>query len=265
MAKPIAESNNYKLFEMTPFNRDTRKLRYLEHSMRKHGWIDAYPMHVFRNGSGKLQIKAGHHRFVVAQKIGIPVKYVECKDTASIFELEKATVRWSMNDYLVAHCRSGLQEYLTVRDYCDESGITLQAAISMLGGNAAGSGNFQQAFKEGNYKIRKDCNHAEVIKDLVLFIKRCGVPFYNSAPFVHALSRVALVEEFNPSHMKQKVRAFAAYLEKKATLEQYIQMIQEIYNRQSQKKIPLAFLADETAKRRNVIGIQKQKRPEVRS
>ena len=42
--------------------------------------------------SGKAKIKAGHHRFTVARRIGIPVKYVICDELSevTIQELEEA-------------------------------------------------------------------------------------------------------------------------------------------------------------------------------
>ena len=107
MSGRILESNNYSRFELTPFNRDVKKTKHLESLMRREGWIDAYPAHVIRNGDGRLLIKAGHHRFVVAQRLGIPIKYVECKDTTTIHELEKATIRWSIQDYLDSYVKEG--------------------------------------------------------------------------------------------------------------------------------------------------------------
>jgi hypothetical protein len=108
---------------MTDFNRDVLRTKRLEKSMLKHGWIDACPLHVIRNGNGKFKVKQGHHRFEAAKNIGIPVKYVECDDDATIFELEASTKRWTVKDYLIAFCRTGNKEYIGIKDYCDESGI----------------------------------------------------------------------------------------------------------------------------------------------
>jgi len=249
----ILESKNYNLFEMMSFNRDVKRTRDLENSMRIHGWISAYPAHVVKKGN-KLLIKAGHHRFFVARKLNIPVKYVICSDNISIYELEKATAPWKMQDYMDSHCRNGEREYLAVKEYCDETGIGLMNAVSMLGGHSAGSGNFGLVFKTGEFKVKKNSNHANTVKDLVLCFKKYGVPFYNANLLVQAISRVVWVNEFEPSRMKSKIKICAGFIEKKANLEQYVAMLEEIYNRQSKSKIPLKFLADATAKSRNVAG-----------
>ena len=250
----LATTNNYAKFELLNFNRDVKRTERLEKSMQEHGYIPAYPIHCVVNGNGKFKIKAGHHRFYVARKLGIPVYYVVCRDEASIFELETTTNRWIVEDYLSAHCREGKnKDYLKVREYCEETGMGIQNAVSMLGGHSAGSGNFQQEFKNGTYKIRKDCDHAEIVKDIILHAKKCGVKFYSSNLFVQAVSKVVWVDGFCIPKFKSKLKLFAGFMEKKANLQQYLDMIEEIYNRQSRDKIPLAFLAAQKAKERNAI------------
>lgn len=258
MGKQILESNNYSKFTMTDFNRDAEKTKELEASFREFGWIDACPLHVVRDDDGKLRIKQGHHRFIAAQKIGIPVKYVECNDKAPIHRLERTTRRWSMEDFLTSHCRDGRPEYTKVREYCEESGITLQAAISMLGGQSAGSGNFSDAFKSGDYEVNESSNHAYVVENIVLHMKKHRVKFYNNNLMVQAISKVVWLKEFDVIQFKSKIKSFNSFMEKKANLDQYLDMVEDIYNRQSRSKLPLKFLATEEAKRRNVVGLGKK-------
>jgi hypothetical protein len=254
----IMESKDYGMFGMMPFNRDVKRTKYLESSMKRHGWIDAYPMHVVQEGSRKFKIKAGHHRFVVAKKLEIPVKFVVCDDDTTIYELEKASLRWSMQDYLDSHCRNEKPEYLRVKEYCEESGISLQLAISMLGGHSAGSGNFQYEFKDGKYKIKEGSDHADIVKNLVLYIKKHGITFYNQSLLVQAISKTVWVKGFDIAQFKNKIKQFHGIIEKKANLDQYLNMLEELYNRQSRAKVPLKFLATEEAKRRNAVGLGKK-------
>lgn len=256
----LGVTNNYGKFELLKFNRDVERTARLEESMKRYGYIAAYPLHVTTAKNGKFTIKAGHHRFYAARKLGIPVYYVVCDDQASIFELEESSNRWSVNDYLSAHAREGKNpDYLKVREYCDETGICINNAISLLGGHTAGTGNFQKPFKQGTFRIKKGCDKAEIIKDIVLHAKRCGVSFYNNTLFVQAVSRVIWVEDFSVFKFKSKIKSFAAIMEKKANLQQYLDLIEDIYNRQSRDKIPLAFMAAKKAKERNVVGISKRK------
>lgn len=251
MAK-IIETNNYDKFELHEFNRDIGRVKYLEESLRKYGWISAYPMHVVRNGSGKLKIKAGHHRFYVARSLGIPVKYVECSDDASIHELEKATTPWGMSDYLYSFCRKGQDAYLKVKEYHEATGITLSSCISMLGGHAAGSCNFADSFKDGTFQIR-DTTHAGIVADIILHCKKCGIKWAANNSFVRAISRTAWAEGFDPSVLKHKISTFPYLIEKQPNVSAYTDMIEAVYNRQNKTRVPLAFNADKAARERNAI------------
>lgn len=251
MAK-IYETSNYDLFELHTVNRSVERTSRLEASMRKYGWIDAYPVHAVKNG-GKLKIKAGHHRLTVAKKLGIPVKYVVCDDGGvSIHELENATNRWSFADYLESWCRAGKPDYIEIRRYCTTTGIPLGCAISMFGGNWAGSGHFQQAFKGGTYTI-KNTTHPRQVADLVMHMHACGVECASAKLMVLAISKILFVDEFSVSTLKKKVKSHTHMLTKQANLQEYMRMLESVYNRQSKEKLPLAFLADEAAKRRNAI------------
>ncbi len=254
MSTRILESNNYTKFELLGFNRDVNKTRFLEMSMAKHGWIDAYPAHVMRNPkTGKLQIKAGHHRFIVAQKLRIAIKYVECRDEATIHELERATTPWTLRDYLDSFVRQEKQDYIQVLRYHQETGIYLNACISMLAGHSAGSNNWSRKFKDGAFRLG-DPAHATIVGDIVLCCKQNGFPHACSRLFIEALSKVALAEGFSPSILKRKITRYAEHMKKQPSKQAYVEMFDSIYNRGSQNKIPLAFLAEEAARKRNVVS-----------
>lgn len=253
IAGKIQEEKESRLFELLAFNRDVKKIKALEDSMKKYGWISAYPMNVMANGCGKLKIKDGHHRFEVAQRLGIPFKYVVCNDESTVRELDKATNKWTLSDCLTSYCREGKIEYLKVKKYCDETGINLSSAISILAGNSASSkGNWLTRFRDGSYSINTKSKYADILKDLVLCLKDNGIKFYNNAYLVQALSRISFVDQFSASRLKSKIKSFAPFIEKKANLDQYLTLLEDIYNRQSRDKIPLKFLSDEKAKERAV-------------
>ena len=99
----ISKTKNYDRFDLHEINRPVKNTKKLELSMIEHGFIDAHPLHVITNGNGKLKIKDGHHRFMVARKLGIPVKYVVCDDAAGIHQLVETTNKWSLRDYLSSY------------------------------------------------------------------------------------------------------------------------------------------------------------------
>lgn len=246
----IQITHDYSLFDLHEFNRDTRQLSMLEKSMKKYGWIDAYPMHVVRSGSKKLQIKGGQQRFEVAKRLGIPVKFVMCDDGGvSIHELEKATNTWTMDDYLTSYIRQGLPEYIAVKEYVEDTGVPLCCAVSLLAGETAGSNNKTAAFKDGRFK-RGSQVHANSMKTIINHMKCKKIPFASSSLFVQALSKTLWVDEFSISRFIKKVSAHAHLFEKQPSLLSYLDEIERIYNRGDRNKAPIAFLAVEKSKLR---------------
>jgi len=250
----IYETSNYGKFELLPFNRNVVRTKALTESMKKYGWINSRPMDVSARPDGKLMIRDGHHRFETAQRLGLPVKYVICDDGATVYELEKPTIKWSLEDFLDSYCRGGQHPaYDIVRDYCQETGIAISIVISLFTGQQAFSHNGMTRFKDGNFKLNSQSKVAADVKDLVLTCKKFEIPFYNNAYLVQAFSKIVQVKEFSLRQMKSKIKSFHSLFEKKATVEQYLDLIEEIYNRQSKSKIPVKFLAIEAAKGRSPI------------
>ncbi len=251
----IQETTNYDRFELFEFNRDVGKTTALERSMLAYGWLDPYPMHVVKNGSGKLKIKAGHHRFHVARKLGIPCKYVIAEDQGeTIQELEVATRPWTLQDYLASYCRVGNEHYINVKNYLELTGIPIQCAISMLAGQTAASGNQNKKFKAGTYKV-SDEKHAYDVACLVIGCSDRGVKFARHFGFVQALSAVCRVKEFDNELFLARVKLHVGMMTAQPAKDAYLSVIEQVYNYGGGRKarLPIAFLAKEVATQRNAV------------
>ncbi len=258
MSAKLTATTKYELFELLEFNRDVGKTKILVASMRKHGFIPAYPLHCTRLSNGKLRIKAGHHRLIAAKIVGVAVYYIVCDDEATIYELEAATTPWKLKDYLVSWCRCHMPAYEQVAEYIQRTGINTQAAISMLGGHTAGAGNFGNVFKAGTYRVQ-DTEHAEDVADLVAHCADAGVKFARHSIFIQALSHVAKVNEFDREQFKRRVTANAVKMKKQPHLEGYLEQVESIYNHGSRDKMPLVFMTKQAAKMRQPEQFRKVK------
>lgn len=247
----ILESNNYAKFVLSPLNRNVRRTWNLEASMQKYGFRDSEPIEVIRLENGLLEIQEGHHRFEVCRKLGIPVKYVEVKEAMSRGERAKTVRPWTMRDYLDSYVRAGLPAYVVVKKYHEGSGIPLSACISMLAGDSAGSGNWNDHFKNGTYRLVADFGHANTVATIILHCKKLGVSFAATQCFVNGLSKIVWAESFDPSILINKITHFHEHMKKQPTKEAYVSLLDEIYNRKSQTKVPLAFQAEEAARKRD--------------
>lgn len=251
MSAKLMSTKDYSRFELCQFNRSVAKTKYLRDSMKEHGFIPAYPIHCTLKGS-KLQIKAGHHRFEVAQELGIPVYYVVSNDSASIHELEKATNRWTVQDYLESHVRCGSEDYARLKAYQEETGIPLGMCISMLSGESASSNNKLQAFKDGVFKVSGQ-EHADQVKQVVLHCKALGIDVNQN--FVAALSRCLRVDEFSVETFLTRASSNRADFKKCRTVNEQMRHFEEIYNYKShhQNKLALCFLADQAMLKRSCL------------
>lgn len=242
-------TEDYSLFDQHKFNRDVEKIKDLYASMKKHGYLSAYPIYAIKNGGDKLLVVDGHHRLTVAKMLDLPVRYSIDKEVP-LTELIKTVKPWSIRDYLSSYVRQGIQSYIKVKEYIDRTGISVFAAMSMLGGHSAGSHNFLETFKNGLFTIGNTTN-ADIVADIVLWCKKIKSPVSTDVSFVKALSKIAWVESFDHEILKIKLKKHKAMIEKKPNIQDYQVMIEEIYNKGNKGKLPLSFMADEKARERN--------------
>ena len=252
--KKIQETNNYSKFLINDFNRDVVNTKVLETSMEKYGWIDAYPMHVVEE-CGNYVIKAGHHRFEVAKKLGISVKYIVCEnDFITITELEGSTTQWSLKDYMISYARMFISDYEHLKRYYEKTTFPLSVCISLCAGESARSGNYIDKFKNGTYKLG-DQSHADQLWDIARFLRGLGLKLSSNSQFIKAMSKCIRVESFDVDLFKKRSKTHLLTYENQPNIEKYIEMIEHIYNKGGRHNtIPLVYLANEEAKRRSCIN-----------
>jgi len=243
------------MFQVASINRNIGNTAKLEASMRKHGFIGAYPLHVVRNADGRLEIKSGHHRFAVAEKLQIPLHYVVCDDTMTIAGGEETTSRWMLADYMTSFERGGNINYMEVKDYHERTGIAIGMCISMLGGELASSNNKLDSFKRGTYKISIYQDHADDVEMLVNTLKSAGIKWATDCKVIQSLSRIVLGGCADIGQFKKKISTNASFIVKKQNMEQYADMWQEIYNRSAKgARLQLTFLTNEAIRKRQLFA-----------
>lgn len=248
----LRETKNYSLFESHPHNRDISKTKVLEKSFRTFGFDPGLPIRCVRRADGKLIITHGHHRFHVAVKTGQPVWYIVVDRDISLFESEASSHNWSVRDFTVARARAGERPAEAVLQYHQETGIPLNTCISLLGGESAGSSNKTPQLKNGTFKVSPDTTLANRIKEIVHSCKSHGVRFATNVHFLNALSKCLFLSEFDEEVFMSKVASHSGLMDAQRGYSEYLDLIEFIYNRNSKKKIPLAFLAKENASNRQL-------------
>lgn len=271
MSDKFFESSDYSKFKCSPINRDPKKLMELLSSMKRNGFSGAFRISVWPeelshsntlpidynlNTSHHFIIDEGNRRFTVAQKLGIPLKCVIPEVRMTNYDINITQRSWDSIDWLVSKMREndkadGNPCYAIVYNAHIETGIPLRACASMLAGASACAGNYLQKIKNGTYRLGDPTNW-NIVSHLILFLKP-SYGWITNVNFVNALSKVAWVGEFDLSRFKEKVMKFPYLLDKQRSKQDYIEMIERIYNYKSRDLTPLAVRAEEEARKREAV------------
>jgi hypothetical protein len=254
-------TRNYDMFVSDKFNRiitqkDDRRLKRLRFSMKKYGFLP-FPILVRRNGE-KLIVIDGQHRLKVAQELGLPVLYIEAeRDDIEISECAAAQSPWSTSDYVLSHAAQGKKDYQDLLEFAAEHSMPLNQAASLLRGDGSHAGNYYESVKQGSFVVRDRAYADRVAR--ISGILASLVPWGNCNWSIGAISRFVRVKEFNDDQFIKRVKANHHLLVKQPTLEAYSEMYDAVYNYKSHTRIPLAFLAKESATERQDFSAQRRK------
>lgn len=246
----LKSTRDYTIFELHELNRPLHDDPVLFESMKKHGWLPSSPAQVIQSGPGRYKVVRGHHRLDIAKRLKIAVWYVVDETTTDPWDLEGCRSAWTLSDFAVGKAANGDKHLQAVLEFKRKHGITLLSAASLLGGESAGSNNKARLIKTGGFKVADDLSHAKRVVAVVDKLRDLGIEFAGSAAFVSAISRLIWVPEFEPDILIHKVRLNKSLLEKRGTVEKYLDVIESTYNFAAKKPIPLAFRAREVGKKR---------------
>lgn len=253
MNMKLQHTTNYGLFIA---NDDQRKLdqnhaKRIAQSMVKVGYIPSKPVQCYKRGD-KLVIVDGHHRYEAAKAIGQPVYYViESEESQHMIAAENFLVKkWDGNDFIRVYAKRGLTDYVELLGYSEKSGLTLRFTASMLIGNQAASGNAQQSLSKGEFKIKD----RRQIESFIALRSKVTTKEIMHPRFINAWSKCYFVSEFDASQFTHKCALYAGFITTCNNEDQALAMIEQIYNHKQSTKIPLAFLARESAKNRCNLG-----------
>ena len=248
-------TKDYGLFELHPYNRDLHDLKKLEKSVAEYGFDEGYPIRCVRNGNGKLKITSGHNRFHVARSLGLSVWYIVARRDIPLFDSEASGKQWTVRDFTVARSRAGEKGAELALQYSEETGIPLGCSLSLVGGEGAGSGNMAAYMKAGKFRVG-DLKHATAVASIIDECARAGVDFSSDSKFVKAVSKALFVPKFDLGQFLQKVRQHIALMEKRRSIEDYLDLIELVYNRdQKKERLNVAFLANEESRKRAAVKI----------
>jgi hypothetical protein len=253
--KTIQTTKNYSLFVISSHNRAVKvKCRKsLRESLKKHGFIKAYPI-VCERVDGQLVIKDGQHRFTIAQELDIPVHYIVTEDKADVAEINSAQKGWSTSDFIERYARNGNADFQKLMEFAQENAITPTVAAALLSditsGKSAG-GTLIEGIKNGKFKI-KSIDFATTCVRVFCAVRKVKKECANTY-MIDAIACACRVPSLNVERMVDAITQWPEMLQRYSTREALLDMLEKIYNFHTQEKnrIPLRFEAEKVVKNRS--------------
>jgi hypothetical protein len=187
----------------------------------------------------KYEIIDGQHRFDVIQDLQLPLSYVVCNGYGlnEVHILNQNSKNWTTADYLEGYCNLGYSQYVEFKKFIDKHEINTQIAMYLLSG--ADSGDMVKTFNSGQFKI-KNLKEAETTMDK---LHLCGAyfPQYKMRWFVFAMVRLFKKPQFEFTEFLQKLKTQPTALQVCNDVNQYVSLIEEIYNYRRRDKINLRY------------------------
>lgn len=236
--------------ENRPLNTSHSKFRALLASMKKHGFLQSFPLTVVLK-NGRTEVVDGQNRLTAAKMLGLPVAYVivEAKGQIDIPELNGTQRPWALTDYAASHQQQGNQHYHYLIEFAKRNKVSIAVGAALLSGNVAHGRNEMDVVKEGRFTVR----NVEIAERIIAIANAFGkhVPWSRHKLLLAAISRACLVPQFKDAEFIKKLDANVSMLRTRATLADFSDMLEEIYNSRSRAPIPLRFLCEKAARDRN--------------
>jgi hypothetical protein len=251
-------TKDYSLFLPNPFNRarlvdgEFQPRKDLIASMKEHGFLKKCPIICTQKGS-KLEIFDGHNRFATAKYLGIEVHYLVYPDDDRFSVIDENNLKkpWRGEDFIRSYADQGNEDYIELIEFSEKTGIPRFQAAALFNGDTSGN-NVNDKIRNGTFKI-KDRVVPYCVADVVLAIRSLK-PKVLKNNLVVALAKCAVVPDFDMRELRERIVKHSFLLEEKRSADDYIMMLEGIYNRgRKGQTYPLSAKVKDAMRQRNVI------------
>tara|TARA_Y100001963_G_scaffold139598_1_gene205592 strand:+ start:173 stop:904 length:732 start_codon:yes stop_codon:yes gene_type:complete len=233
----VYKTNDYSLFSKLDGNRNINEA----HSFRLKKSIKEESLCVPIIVNEKYEIIDGQHRFSCWKDLKYPVYYiiVEGYSLKQVQRINATSMNWKLMDYADSYCDLGNKHYCKYKEFKARYSLGDYESIAMLQGNENGSGKNFEKFRNGLFQVkrwRKACNEADQIIRVSEFYDG-----YKRRPFVFALLKFLSNDKFDFNRMLRKIKLNPATLVDCTNKEQYMILLERMYNYNQSDKISLIY------------------------
>lgn len=236
VAIQIYKTKNYDQFYLLEGNREVneRHIEKLKLSMTEEECVS--PIQV----NEKMEIIDGQHRFRALQELKKPIYYYIIKGArlSTVQRLNSYTKNWTTEDYMKSYEESGNSNYKIYREFKDTYKFGNSVNFLLLT-QSWDRGEQEREFKSGGFKI-KDIEYAAAIANKLEQMSKY-IPWYKERSWCYAMYRAIKTKGFDWELWLHKCSYQQRQLVKCANVEQYLELIQEIYNFKNKKENKLTL------------------------
>ena len=237
----IYETKDYSIFKFRDDNRivNTNHVKKLSQRMKDSGWLSSSVVTI--NGNG--DIIDGQHRIKAAMSVSCPVRYKVTRG-AGIDEMTSMNTlqrNWSPFDHLHKFVTRGNPHYISFDRFSKDYPMFKYTENAMFLQNSQTTIK-RDSFESGNYVVKNEKvgrDWADKIVQLKPFFEK----YYNKSIFVRGMVKVLSNKknQFNFDEFLHKVKLRPNMLVPCGTTDQYVEVIEDIYNFKRSKKVNLRF------------------------
>lgn len=251
-SKSIMTTKNYRMFHVSEDNRplDLSKRKSLRDSMKAYGFLKSFPISCVRNGSKRLIVKDGQNRLAIAEELGLPVHYFVEDVDYDIATVNNAQQKWSMKDYAMKWASQGRQPYCELLAFIEQHSMPISLGLSLLSGSSHYSGEVRRKFKTGDFQV-SDYDFADRVAGVYVQLVALS-PVVRSRNCLSAMIAAMRVSGFDCKRLIDGAKKRPEKLKSYATRECYLDMIEDLYNFNRSKLVPIKLPALQLLREKNV-------------
>jgi hypothetical protein len=239
----ISTTKNYSMFTISGENRplDLSRRKALRDSMKSYGFLKSFPLSCVRDRNNKLVVKDGQNRLAIAEELGLPVHYFVEEVDYDIAAVNNAQQKWTLSDYAMKWAAQGKPDYMTLLAFIESHSMPIGLATSLLCGCVHANGPLMRRFREGGFKV-SDYEFADRVADVYSHLLSLSKDIKNRNCLAAVMASMR-IEGFEPKRLIDGAKRRPEKLRAYATRDCYLEMIEELYNFNRSKLVPVKMPA----------------------
>ena len=241
---PVFKTGNtddhYNKFLLIESNRLIRpnKISKLKVEIERKDLTHENEIKVVLNKDGRLIIVEGQHRFVTCMEMRLPIYYrFSDMDIDDIGALNSAQDAWSLPASLHSYCSRGKHDYKILAGFKKQYSYPISTLIGVLSGRNDKS--MLQEFKRGEFKVTQGLDAVHDILGKVYEYKRFNDKVYRNRTFLSVYIDLLTHPEFEHTVLIRKVEQIPTRFVNCTKVNDYLRMIEDIYNYNNRNPIKL--------------------------